>query len=694
MMRVYVSNSEEDHHLASRIKDWMLLQNYEPVTLNYKIKEQKQGWSHWDKSLGQTLEFCDAVILVLTPEWTNSKWCFSEFTKAYALGKTIFATIEKTLHEPFSEPDILVFDLTQGREEALSQLSIALRETAPQAGTSFDFNLKRHIYPGLHAFEEEDQTIFFGRDNDVRRIIDRLNTRRRQGGARLVALLGASGTGISSLLKAGVIPRLKRDQRNWIVCPVIRPQLKPIEQFARAIAQLFNKPERWRDWYRLFWSNEFKEVAREMAEQLQDRLKRPEAQILLPLDQGEELFSISDPQEAQRFLDILGAIFDDDMPYIGIVALKPDFLAAFQTADQLSHTVEEFSPRLMPLSSIREIISGPGRLTNLDIEEQLVESILQDASREGVLPLIAYTMRYLYDKSVPRDRLTQQDYKDIGTSYNGDTPLGNILAKIAEDVLDAKELSAEHLKNVSYFFTKTLLWQDNDNRHVARPAQFVNLSPEIKEIAKRFIDHGLLTSRNIDETSIIEFSHITLLQYWPRLKKWIEETDPSSPPKKEHKKTKPKVSKPAPPAEKDDDILNLTLEIATNNVQNENKQHKKDKTEKQEKPATKKAQNQSKNIEESQIQNEEVDTKIFAEYMAATNNEDGHLVIGIEDQAQFDILKKLAIALFIALLGILIGLYWPALKKLTRNQQKIRYAHTIEHHKIANTNNITIMKKL
>ena len=74
------------------------------------------------------------------------------------------------------------------------------------------------------AFEEADAAIYFGRDDDIRALIQRLEARRVQGGEKLVVVLGASGSGKSSLLRAGVAPRLKQDQHNWIVLPPFRPQ--------------------------------------------------------------------------------------------------------------------------------------------------------------------------------------------------------------------------------------------------------------------------------------------------------------------------------------------------------------------------------------------------------------------------------------------------------------------------------------
>ena len=68
-----------------------------------------------------------------------------------------------------------------------------------------------------------------GRDDDIRRLIERLEARRAQGGAKLITLLGSSGSGKSSLLRAGVVPRLRRAGRNWIVAPPIRPAERPVD---------------------------------------------------------------------------------------------------------------------------------------------------------------------------------------------------------------------------------------------------------------------------------------------------------------------------------------------------------------------------------------------------------------------------------------------------------------------------------
>ena len=105
----------------------------------------------------------------------------------------------------------------------LERLKRELARIALDAQGGFTWDASRPPFPGLLAFQEEDAAVYFGRDDDIRRLIERLEARRAQGGAKLIALLGASGSGKSSLLRAGVIPRLKRAGRNWIVAPPMRP---------------------------------------------------------------------------------------------------------------------------------------------------------------------------------------------------------------------------------------------------------------------------------------------------------------------------------------------------------------------------------------------------------------------------------------------------------------------------------------
>jgi predicted AAA+ superfamily ATPase len=106
--------------------------------------------------------------------------------------------------------DIQCLDLRKDREGGLERLARELTRIALDSRGGFDWDRARPPFPGLLTYDEGDAAVYFGRDDDIRRLIERLNARRAQGGTKLVALLGASGSGKSSLMRAGVT----RDNRS------------------------------------------------------------------------------------------------------------------------------------------------------------------------------------------------------------------------------------------------------------------------------------------------------------------------------------------------------------------------------------------------------------------------------------------------------------------------------------------------
>src|SRR5271165_1808095 len=246
MARIFISHSSTDDEAAARMKTWLKGQGFENAFLDKDKTTGIPPGADWEKTLYREVEQSQAVIIIQTPDWLASKWCFAEFTQARALGKAIFPVIETRIDGARIAPDIQALDLTADREGGLDRLKRELVRIALDAQGGFKWDASRPPFPGLLAFQEEDAAIYFGRDDDIRRLIERLNARRTQGGIRLIALLGASGSGKSSLLRAGIIPRLKRNPRNWVVVPPMRPQLYPIDELARAMSIAWQRPGDWR----------------------------------------------------------------------------------------------------------------------------------------------------------------------------------------------------------------------------------------------------------------------------------------------------------------------------------------------------------------------------------------------------------------------------------------------------------------
>src|SRR6185436_11033314 len=100
-----------------------------------------------------------------------------------------------------------------------------------------DWDATRPPYPGLLALQEEDTAVFYRRDGEIGQGLDVLNRTHRFGGTGLVMTLGASGSGKSSLVRAGLIPRLKRDPERWLIVRPFRPGEDPFGALADVLAE-------------------------------------------------------------------------------------------------------------------------------------------------------------------------------------------------------------------------------------------------------------------------------------------------------------------------------------------------------------------------------------------------------------------------------------------------------------------------
>ena len=153
------------------------------------------------------------------------------------------------LGERYVLPEIQSVDLLDLNLGGLGELEKRLHAITNELARGFKLDPNRPPYPGIHAFEVEDAAIYFGRDDETRAVIERLDARCSQGGGRFLVMIGASGSGKSSLLKAGVLPQLCRRRREWVVLPCIRPEKTPVESLAKMVAQQIGKPDDWRGWH-------------------------------------------------------------------------------------------------------------------------------------------------------------------------------------------------------------------------------------------------------------------------------------------------------------------------------------------------------------------------------------------------------------------------------------------------------------
>jgi hypothetical protein len=212
MTAIFISHRSSDNVDATELKQWLADQGHKHFFLDFDPADGIPAGVDWEQTIYHNLRQCQALLIVLTPDWLASKWCFAELAVAREQGKAVFVVRTKPVQGGPVIPALQEVNLTEGRGAGLAKLARGLRECGLDPRDAFDWYPERPIYPGLNAFEEEDAAIFFGRSEESWRAVESLERLRRQGrGApRLVLITGASGSGKSSLMRAGIIPRLKK----------------------------------------------------------------------------------------------------------------------------------------------------------------------------------------------------------------------------------------------------------------------------------------------------------------------------------------------------------------------------------------------------------------------------------------------------------------------------------------------------
>ena len=346
MSRLFISHASADNAAAAALHLWLGEQGYDDVFLDIDAGRGLVPGERWQEALKAATHRCEAVLCLVSPAWLASKWCQAEFLTAKLLHKRIFGVIvtpvpldqvpadmaaEWQLCELVGEDCFCIFEV-----EVLGQpVRIAFREAGldllrrglDRAGLdarSFPWppagEPGRAPYRGLKALEPQDAAIFFGRDAWIVRGLDQIRGLMESGAERLLVILGASGSGKSSFLRAGLWPRLLRDDANCLPMPVIRPQTAAISGSSGLVLSLAGAFDRLGA---VRAPGHLREVLRKgdggfacLLDELSDLARQglglgldaPVPVIVLPLDQAEELFNPDGAAEAGRFLDLISGV--------------------------------------------------------------------------------------------------------------------------------------------------------------------------------------------------------------------------------------------------------------------------------------------------------------------------------------------------------------------------------------------------
>jgi hypothetical protein len=253
MAVLFISHSSTDNAAAIALRDWLVGEGWNDLFLDLDPERGIAAGERWERALNEAARRCESVIFLISNAWLNSPWCKNELNLARRLNKRLFGVlVEEGLIVRDLPSDVTstwqLVNLATGRDHA--QYRAVLPITGEEVTVTFSreglarlktglmraglnasyFNWppvndpKRTPYRGLRPLEADDAGIFFGREAPIVEGVDKLRGLRDAVPPRCVVILGASGSGKSSFMRAGLLPRLGRDDQTFHPLPVIRPE--------------------------------------------------------------------------------------------------------------------------------------------------------------------------------------------------------------------------------------------------------------------------------------------------------------------------------------------------------------------------------------------------------------------------------------------------------------------------------------
>jgi hypothetical protein len=466
------------------------------------------------------------VIILCSKHSTASQWCHSEITLASFLGKDLFPIKIGPCIVPEILTDRQVIDLTKNPEEGYERLWNGLIRSGLDPKDYFPWDPKRPPYPGLLAFEEEDAAVFFGRDESIQDGLDKLNQLRRYHRVqRLLMFLGASGSGKSSLVRAGIVPRLRRDPDAWLVVNPFRLRQRPFAELSIALREAFGRygqpQDRRIEELLIQVANDGSvdgDILVQLAWDLGMAAGKRDATIVLVIDQFEELLGAGENSQNERFLRFLCHALEvsDENPLAVLGTLRSDFLGDFQNHPALlGLRFEQSLVGPLTVDEYVKVIEGPAEAAGLRLEPGLTKLMVKDTEGQDALPLLAFTLRELWEQyGHPNGNLSIEDYHRLGGL------LGSV-RRAADGVMNAEPLF-EGQRNALHQAFLAMTRINEEGQYARRAVHWEDLPPDSHPILQRFVEARLLVSGKEDGT--LEVAHETLLRNWPLLKGWLDES--------------------------------------------------------------------------------------------------------------------------------------------------------------------------
>ncbi|MDF5721918.1 MAG: hypothetical protein PUP91_15835 [Rhizonema sp. PD37] len=370
-------------------------------------------------------------------------------------------------------------------------------------------------YKGLKKFELEDKDLFFGRDQFIITLVNELEE------TNLILLLGASGSGKSSVVRAGLIPWLAQTYGTRLVNLMFTPDQDPFESFYATLLSKF--PQK--------LAKIAREAKAETLTQVVNTLKtQPESFWFIFIDQFEELFTTSFPEKRELFIKSLVRLSKTNLPSVKIIAtIRADFLDRLSPYSLLVKATDKHLKMIaeMQPDELRLAIEQPAAQHGVLFETGLVEEIIKDIQGQaGYLPLLQYTLNMLWETEVKNESIKNRTL-NISTYRQ----LGGVRGTLQQRVDSIYgTLSPPEKLATQRIFLKLVgvgenLEFDTELKPVRRRALRSEFNSELERtVLVTLINENLLVSDHQlqSQESTIEIAHEILLTCWTTLNTWIK----------------------------------------------------------------------------------------------------------------------------------------------------------------------------
>lgn len=443
------------------------------------------------------------------------------FLASYASGDCLFTAVSKARGKL---KELTGLSVSEKPLPGVSSLPIICKNTSEAPPTweelgGLSGKLPESPYQGLSAFKEEDAPFFFGREKCINELVAAVKRKP------LVAVVGASGSGKSSLVFAGLVSRLRTTGDGEIIS--FRPGNNPLGNLAIAFnhhdkfsppLQAENSTDKTPRLDQLIIEVNLRSDNTKLAQMINESITKRHLKrhLIIIIDQFEELYTLATPEERQPFLDALIYTINNVSRFTLLLTLRADFyghaLSHRPFSDALQQGIYNLSP--MNRQELHSAIEKPAQKMKVVFEQGLIETLIKDLGNEpGRLPLLEFTLTQLW-QNPRRWFLTHQAYQEIGG-------LEKALANYADTVLD--KLSTNQQKRAEQIFIQ-LVCPGEGTEDTRRVATRKEVGENNWDLVKFLADQRLVVTGWDDTEKIetVEILHEALIREWGTLREWIK----------------------------------------------------------------------------------------------------------------------------------------------------------------------------